>query len=54
MFEPELFLSIKFYIKEPKATVCVFRKGTVIITGICTYEIVDRVIDIMEGMFKLL
>ena len=34
-YEPETFPSVKFFIKNPSATVCIFRtKGTGIITGL--------------------
>ncbi len=44
--EPEMFPSTKFYLKDSKATVCVFRqKGTAIITGICNLDVVNGIID---------
>jgi TATA-box binding protein (TBP) (component of TFIID and TFIIIB) len=50
-FEPELYPSINFHIKEPKATVCVFRKGSANITGIVSSDVVDNVIEIIESLF---
>ena len=49
-FQPHLFRSIKFYLKEPKACVSVFRTGVTIITGIVEFSIVDTIIGIIEHL----
>jgi TATA-box binding protein (TBP) (component of TFIID and TFIIIB) len=49
--EPETFPSFRFFVRKPKATVCVFIKsGTAIITGIRDLSVVDCVISTVESI----
>jgi len=52
VFEPELFPSIKFYTRNPKSCVCIFRKGTCIITGITDLSDVNRIISCVESLLN--
>jgi TATA-box binding protein (TBP) (component of TFIID and TFIIIB) len=52
VFEPELFPSIKFYTKNPKSCVCIFRKGTCIITGITDLSGVNCIIACVESLLN--
>jgi len=52
VFEPELFPSIKFYLTKPKACVCVFRKGTTIVTGFVDLSTVEAILHKVENLFN--
>jgi TATA-box binding protein (TBP) (component of TFIID and TFIIIB) len=52
VYEPELFPSLKFYVKEPNACVSIFRKGIAIVTGIVECSIVPTIISRIQSLLE--